>query len=188
MRIQDIVYISLFAALTAALGLVPPIPLPLLPVPVTAQALGPMLAGSILGSRRGGLSQVLFLLLVAIGAPLLSGGRGGLSVFAGPSAGYLFGFALAAVAVGFATERNWSRLGFPQAFAINLLCGVAIIHACGLPVLVAVSGLGLTETALGSALFLPGDCLKAAVAALIAVFVKRGYPLIEHQTTARPSQ
>jgi biotin transport system substrate-specific component len=183
MRIQDIVYVSLFAALTAALGLVPPIPVPVLPVPITAQALGPMLAGSILGSRRGGLSQVLFLVLVAMGLPLLSGGRGGLGVFAGPSAGYLIGFAAASVAVGWATERAWNRLTLLRALGINLIAGVLVIHACGVPVLAAVSGLGFANAIWGSAVFLPGDCLKALMAALIAVFVKRGYPLIEHSVT-----
>jgi biotin transport system substrate-specific component len=185
-RIQDLVYISLFAAITAALGLVPPIPVPLLPVPITAQALGPLLAGSILGARRGGLSQGLFLLLVGMGAPLLSGGRGGLGVFAGPSAGYLFGFALAAFTVGWATERAWRRLGLFQALAINLLAGVSVIHACGIPVLAALSGLGLANAAWGSLAFLPGDGLKAVIAALIAVFVKRGYPLIDSRSAASP--
>jgi biotin transport system substrate-specific component len=50
MRIQDIVYIALFAALMAVLGLIPMISLGVIPVPITAQSLGPMLAGSILGS------------------------------------------------------------------------------------------------------------------------------------------
>lgn len=188
MRIQDLVYISLFAALTAVLGLIPPVPVPVLPVPITAQSLGPLLAGSLLGSRRGGLSQALFLLLVAIGLPLLSGGRGGFGVFAGPSAGYLFGFALAAYTVGWLTERFWHRLGFARALAINLLAGVLVIHACGVPVLAVVSGLGFSKAAWGSAAFLPGDCLKAVIAALIAAFVKRGYPLIELPVTHRPSR
>jgi biotin transport system substrate-specific component len=187
-RIQDIVYVSLFAAVTAALGLIPPIYLAILPVPITAQALGPLLAGSILGGRRGGLSQALFLLLVAMGLPLLTGGRGGLGVFAGPSAGYLFGFALAAFAVGWATERWWQRLGFVQALAINLLAGVLVIHACGIPVLAAVSGLGLAKALWGDAVFIPGDCLKAVIAALIAVFVKRGYPLIDQRTAGSPNR
>lgn len=183
MRIQDIVYISLFAALTAVLGLIPPLPVPVLPVPITAQSLGPMLAGSLLGSRRGGLSQAIFLLLIAVGFPLLAGGRGGLGVFAGPSAGYLFGFALAAFTVGLATERSWHRLGFARALAINLLAGVLIIHACGAPVLGVISGLGFSKALWSSAAFLPGDCLKAVIAAMIAAFVKRGYPLIDQPAT-----
>ena len=177
MRIQDIVYIALFAALTAVLGLVPPISLGIVPVPITLQSLGPMLAGSILGARRGGLSQVLFLLLVAIGLPLLAGGRGGLGVFAGPSAGFLLAFPLAAAAVGLITERLWSTLTFITALAANLIGGIAVLYAFGVPVLAFITR--SLDVAAGAAVFLPGDCLKAVLAALVAIFVKRGYPLIE---------
>ena len=75
MKTRDLAYIALFAALTAVLGLVPTIPIG--PVPITVQNLGLMLAGSILGARRGLLSQLLFLVLVAVGLPVL-GGSGGL--------------------------------------------------------------------------------------------------------------
>ena len=63
------------------LGLIPPIALSITPVPITLQSLGVMLAGGLLGSRLGALSQLIFLLIVGVGAPLLAGGRGGLGVF-----------------------------------------------------------------------------------------------------------
>ena len=85
MKTKDLAYIALFAAITAVLGLVPAVQVG--PVPITAQTLGVMLAGSILGARRGFLSQLLFLVLVAIGLPVLPGGGGGLAVFAGATAG-----------------------------------------------------------------------------------------------------
>ena len=79
---RDIARIAVFAALIAALGLVSAIPIPGLPVPVTTQTLGVMLAGAVLGPRRGAAAVAVFLLLVFIGLPLLSGGRGGAGVFA----------------------------------------------------------------------------------------------------------
>lgn len=85
MSTRDIVYIALFAAITAALGLFPAFSLPVIAVPITAQTLGPMLAGAIAGAKRGALALVLFVVLVAIGLPLLAGGRGGLGIFFGPS-------------------------------------------------------------------------------------------------------
>ena len=97
MKTKDIVYVALFAALTAVLGLFPPITLPVTGVSVTAQSLGPMLAGAILGARRGGLSIVLFLVLVAVGLPLLSGGRGGFGVMIGVTGGFMFGWAISAL-------------------------------------------------------------------------------------------
>ena len=61
-------------------------------MPITAQSLGIMLCGTVLGAKRGALAVLLFLALVAAGLPLLSGGRGGIGVFAGPSVGFLLGF------------------------------------------------------------------------------------------------
>jgi biotin transport system substrate-specific component len=177
MRIQDIVYIALFAALMAVLGLIPMISLGVVPVPITAQSLGPMLAGSILGARRGALAILLFVLLVAMGLPLLAGGRGGLGVFVGPSAGFIIAYPLAALVVGTLTQRFWERLTFTKALAANVLGGIVVLYAVGVPVLVAVTR--SPDAALASAVFLPGDLLKACLAAFIAIFVKRGYPLIE---------
>src|SRR3546814_10549822 len=61
MKTQDTVLIALFAALIVVLSLMPPIPLPAIPVPVTLQTLGTMLAGAMLGPVRGGLACLLYL-------------------------------------------------------------------------------------------------------------------------------
>lgn len=76
MKIKDMMFTAIMAAVIAVLGLLPPIPLPFIPVPITVQTLGVMLAGSILGARLGGVSLLLFVVLIGLGAPLLSGGRG----------------------------------------------------------------------------------------------------------------
>ena len=81
---RDLALIATFTGVVAALGLVPLFTPPGFPVPITAQSLGVMLAGAILGARRGFCSLLLFLVLVAVGLPLLAGRRGGLGVFAGP--------------------------------------------------------------------------------------------------------
>src|SRR5688572_15289657 len=87
-KTRDLAYIALFAAIIAVLGTIPAIPVG--PVPITAQTLGVMLAGGVLGARRGFLSVLLFLVLVAVGLPLLASGAGGLAPFVGTSAGYLY--------------------------------------------------------------------------------------------------
>ena len=74
---QRIALVALFAALLAAFGMIPKIDLPL-GVPITAQTMGVMLAGCLLGASMGMQAMLLFLLAVALGLPLLSGGRGGL--------------------------------------------------------------------------------------------------------------
>lgn len=174
MTAKDTVLIAVFAALTAALGLLPPLPVPLIPVPVTAQTFGLMLAGCLIGARRAALSMLLLLVLVAIGLPLLSGGRGGLGVFVGPSAGFLFGWPLAALAIGFLTShfrKSWVGL-----FAANLLGGIVVLYCCGIPVIAVVSEVPISTAALGALAFIPGDIVKAALAAFTASAVRRAYP------------
>ena len=127
MKTKDLAYIALFAAITAVLGLVPAIQVG--PVPITAQTLGVMLAGSILGARRGFLSQLLFLVLVAIGLPLLASGAGGLAVFAGPTAGYLISWPIAAFVVGLLTERFWARYNVAWGVAGRAIGRVVEGHA-----------------------------------------------------------
>lgn len=178
MQIKDLVQISLFAALMAALALFPPITIPALGVPITAQSMGVMFAGGILGARRGVLSITLFLVLVAIGLPLLSGGRGGIGVFAGPTAGFMFGWALGACVVGFLTERYWLQLTAIKAFGICAIGGIGIVYLLGIPWLSVSASLPFDKALFGSVVFIPGDFIKAAIAAAVIMGVKRAYPLI----------
>jgi biotin transport system substrate-specific component len=181
-RSRDLVHIALFAAITAVLGLVPAVDVG--PVPITAQTLGVMLAGSVLGGRRGFLSQLLFLVLVAVGLPLLPGGRGGLSVFTGPTAGYLLSWPIAALVIGLITELVWRRYNLGWGVLANVLGGIVLIYAIGIPVSAAVLGTSLVATAAGALIFLPGDLVKAVIAAAVAVQVRRSYPVIEPRDRA----
>jgi biotin transport system substrate-specific component len=183
-KTRDLVHVALFAAIMAALGLLPPLALPFIPVPITAQTLGVMLAGSTLGARKAGLSLLLFHLLVAAGLPLLAGGNGGLSVYVGPTGGFFVGFLPGAFVIGWLTERAWSRLSVPLAFVINVLGGIGVLYAVGIPWLAVAAQLPLAKAALGSLAFVPGDCVKAAVAASVAVTLKRAWPLIQAPRSA----
>lgn len=174
MTAKDTVLIASFAALTAALGLLPPIPLAFIPVPITAQTLGVMLAGCLIGPRRAASAMALLLLLIAMGLPLLSGGRGGLAVFVGPSVGYLIAWPLGAYVIGLCAARfGASALGL---FAASCVGGIFAIYAVGIPGLSLVMEIPIYTAAQGALVFLPGDILKAALAAAIAVAVRRAYP------------
>jgi len=175
METRDVVRIALFAALIGALGLLPKFDLPG-GVPITAQTLGVMLAGVMLGARRGAAAVLLFLLLVAIGAPLLAGGRGGLGVFFGPSGGFLIGFALGAFVTGLVMERlaRWPTL--PAAVLASLIGGVAGIYLVGVPFLAWAANMTLTQAFVASLVFLPGDIIKAVLAGIIAQTASRAIP------------
>lgn len=179
MSTRDIVYIALFAAITAALGLFPAFSLPVIAVPITAQTLGPMLAGAIAGAKRGALALVLFVVLVAIGLPLLAGGRGGLGIFLGPSGGFILAWPLAALLIGFLYQRNLRSLTLVKEVLFLVLGGVVLIYSAGIPWIAAVAGLSLKQAALGSLGFLPGDVVKVVLAVLIIRAVRRAYPTLE---------
>ncbi|MBN9024373.1 MAG: biotin transporter BioY [Rhizobiales bacterium] len=176
---RDIVYIALFAALMAAINLVPALQVGFLPVPITAQTLGVMLAGSLIGAKRGGLAILLFVLLVALGLPLLAGGHGGLSVFFGPTAGFILSWPIAAFVTGWLTELNWRRMNAVWFFVFSVIGGVVVVYLIGIPWLAMVAKLSLWDAAKGSMIFVPGDLIKAAVAAVIAETVRRSYPLMQ---------
>ncbi len=95
----DLARVAVFAALIAVLGLPGSFPV-FGGVPITAQTLGVMLAGAVLGPWLGALSVTVLLALVAVGLPLLAGGRGGFGVFLGPTAGYALGWILGAIVIG----------------------------------------------------------------------------------------
>lgn len=179
---RDLALIALFAALIAALGLAGPLYLFGNGVPITAQALGVMLAGSILGARRGALAVLVLLALVAAGLPLLAGGRGGLGVFVGLSAGYLVGWPLGAFVTGWLTERTVARgrtYSVLLGFVANVIGGIGVVYAIGIPVQAWVGQTtGLVATAVAAAVFLPGDLIKATIATLVAKGVHTGYPTL----------
>lgn len=182
MSTKDVVLISLFAAIIVALGLIPPVTLGFIPVPITLQTLGVMLAGAILGPVRGALACVLVVLLTVIGLPVLAGGRGGLGVIPGPTGGFLLGWIPGAFLIGWAVKSfATAKAGaFRQTLVYLAAClvgGLLVIYAIGIPWLAAVTGMGFARAAAGSAAFIPGDLLKAVIAALVARNVRRAYPL-----------
>ncbi|WP_144755946.1 biotin transporter BioY [Bartonella saheliensis] len=183
MNTKDLIYIALFAAIYAVLGLFPPIYLPfLLGVPITAQSMGPMLAGSILGAKRGALASLLFLALVAIGLPLLPGGRGGVSVFLGVTSGYLISFPFAAFFIGLLVELFWKRLNFILLFLINTMGGIGVVYAFGIPWTAYMTQVSLLTVLISSLGFLIGGFLKVLIASFIALTIKKTIPLIHSKT------
>lgn len=168
----DLARIAVFAALIIVLGTVT-VPVPG-GVPITGQTLGVMLAGLVLGARRAPLAVLVVIVLAAVGLPVLSGGRGGLGVLVGPTAGYLAGWVVGAVIIGLIAHSG--RFSWWRATIGVLIGGILVVYLFGIPVQAAVTGVPLGPTALSTLIFLPGDLLKAAVTVLLAVALRRAYP------------
>ncbi|HDN79156.1 MAG TPA: biotin transporter BioY [Chloroflexi bacterium] len=148
---------SIFVALAARIA----IPLPFSPVPITGQTLAVLLVGALLGSKRGALSLLLYLLEGALGLPVFAGGTGGLVRLLGPTGGYLIGFVAAAFVTGWLAEHQWDRRFWSNFVA--MLIGNLLIYLFGLSWLAHYVGLGKV-LALGFYPFIPGDLIKLIIA------------------------
>ena len=165
-ELRMMVFASLFAALTAV-GAYIQIPIPFSPVPVTLQVFFVLLAGSMLKSKWGGLSMIVYTLLGIAGLPVFAGGSSGMGVLFGPTGGYITGFILAAYAIGKLSEKADKSGLFIN--ALNMSAGVLMLYACGFIQLMFVADMGPgTSLALGVIPFLPGEIVKTGVAAYIA--------------------
>ena len=177
-RSHALAQVALFAAVMAVLGLIPKIDLPF-GVPVTLQSLGVMLAGCLLGGWRGLQALALFLLAVAVGLPLLAGGRGGLGPFMAPSAGYLVGYAVAAGATGWIMgylPRSTPARAAGSAFVASALGGLVLLHAMGIGGLMVLAQMPLEKAFLIDLAFVPGDLIKCAVCALVVHTIAKALP------------
>ncbi|WP_376788780.1 biotin transporter BioY [Thermoflexus sp.] len=155
---------SLFTAMMAQIA----IPLPFTPVPITGQTLAVLLTGAALGSRRGALSMVAYVLEGSLGLPVFAGGTAGLKRLTGPTGGYLIGFIAAAFVTGWLAERGWDRR--PLSTALAMLAGNVVIYLFGLPWLAMFLGGFLGPKGalvLGLLPFIPGDLLKLFLATLL---------------------
>ncbi len=149
------------------------------PVPWTGQTFAVLLVGALLGSRRGALCVLTYLLEGLAGLPVFSHGRAGLAVFFGPTGGYLVGFVLAAYLVGCLAERGWDRR--PATTALAMVLGNIALYSCGLAWLVCL--VHLFGRSLGNVLaiglypFLPGEIVKIALATAL---LPAGWKLIRY--------
>ena len=153
-----IVFGSLLLAVSAQ------IKIPFYPVPVTGQTLVVLLIGMTYGPRLGGATVVAYLLQGAMGLPVFAGAAVGIAALVGPTGGYLAGFLVAAVVMGFLAERGMGRSVISTVIA--MMIGNAVIYAMGVSWLSSFIGM---EKALmfGMVKFLYGDALKLAVAACL---------------------
>lgn len=177
---RSMILCGLFAALTAV-GAFIRIPMPLFDY-VTLQTLFVLLAGMLLGSKRGALSLIVYLLVGLSGVPIFAAG-GGIGYVLRPSFGFLLGFVMAAWAIGRLTEKNKSMGRLPL-FAAGL-AGLAILYTVGIIYKYAVLNFYMgtvtpawTILAACLPLDIPKDILVALASALLAARLR---PILQRQ-------
>ena len=186
----DLALVAGFAALIATCALLPALNVGT-PVPVTLQTFGVLLAGAVLGMRRGFLAVVLYIAVGAAGLPVFSGGAAGLAVFSGPSAGYLLGFPFAAALCGFIVERLPRRTiqtSVPVILAAGLVSSALFIHTAGMAGLVLRVPTDWAGAWDIDKFFWPGDVLKNLAMALVATAVHRAFPDLLDRRSPAPAE
>ena len=146
--------------------------LPFSPVPITAQTFAVLILGALLGSRRGGLTMLVYLAEGALGLPVFAAGIG-IPVLIGPTGGFVVGFVFAALLVGKLAELGWDRHVLTTIAAMVL--GDVVLLSFGFAWLTLLTNIRTAFLA-GVYPFIIGDILKVALA---AVALPTGWKLLE---------
>lgn len=172
--------IATFAALIAALAVSPAVAIGGIAVPITLQTLGVMLAGAVLGARRGALATGLYIVVGLAGVPIFAQFTGGLGVLAAPSAGYLLSFPLAALLIGALARRVPRRGKIAPTLGMfgAVFVGAVSVYPAGIAVMAWRTGISFAEAFLVNLTFVPGDLIKCVAATVIALSVRRAFPTL----------
>ncbi|KKB34671.1 biotin transporter BioY [Bacillus thermotolerans] len=159
---------AIFAAIIGILAQVT-IPLPL--VPITGQTLAVGLAATILGSKYGALSALLYMLLGAVGVPVFSGMSGGMGIIVGPTGGFIVSFIISAFVIGWYIEATKATV--THAFIANVI-GMFINLFMGTAWLKVAASLSWPEAfAAGFLPFLIGGVIKALLSAWLGIEIRK---------------
>lgn len=163
---RDLASIALFTAIIAVMAQII-IPMPY-GVPMTLQTLAVPLAGMVLGSKKGTISTLLYVLLGAVGAPVFAGMTGGLGVVIGRTGGFILSFPAVALLAGLGAETgNRWRL------AIGLAAGAAANYLCGTVMFAAIAGTGLYAAFAACVLpFIPTAVIKIVLSGILGIQIK----------------
>ena len=165
--VQDICSIAIMTAITVVMAQIS-IPMPM-GVPMTMQTFAITLAGVILGSKKGGLSILVYVLLGAIGVPVFAGFSGGVQNLIGPTGGFIISFPIMAYVIGLGVEHRKKK----GMFVLMLILGTVLNYAVGVAMFCIIMNssvmTGITACVLP---FIPTAIIKAVVAALLGLQIR----------------
>jgi biotin transport system substrate-specific component len=164
MKTKKLILCALFAALTAVCSMIS-IPLPFTPVPINLATLSVFLAGGLLGSRDGAISQAVYVVLGAVGLPVFHSFTGGVGILTGPTGGYIIGYIAAAWLTGLLIEKL--RQGFWKNI-VSMIAGLAACYVLGTAWFMYITSTGLAAALMMCVVpFLIGDALKILAGSLL---------------------
>jgi len=171
-HVYSLALIAICAAVTAAGA---QIQIPLL-VPITLQVFGVFLAAFLLGPVKGAIAMLVYLLLGFAGLPVFAGAKGGFSIIATPTLGYLIAFPIAGFVIGIfaeATKKRWLNAIFAIAAGIIIIYVSGVVGILLWGKLIAQKQMTLwTALSVGVLPFIPFDIIKG----IAAYFIVKALP------------
>ena len=170
--IQEICYVGLFTAVIAVMAQIS-IPMPG-GVPMTMQTFAITLAAVVLGAKLSTVSSVIYLLLGAVGVPVLANFSGGFDKFIGPTGGFLISFPLMAFIIGWGADH---RHAFRGAYVIALIVGTIVNYVVGTVMFCVLMNSSIAAGVTACVLpFIPTAVIKAVLATVIGFLVRKRIP------------
>lgn len=167
MKIKDIILCAVFASITSILAQIS-IPIPFTTVPLTMQIFSVALTGMVLGSKKGFISIMMYLILGAIGMPVFSQMRGGIGILIGPRGGFLLGCPFMAFIVGLVSERSSSKIHI----ILSMVVGLIVIYTMGTMMFSLVTKSSVYQSLLACVLpFVLADIIKLILAVNVGVVI-----------------
>lgn len=175
--IKSLTVTAIMAAIICVVGPIT-IPIPFGPVPISLATLVMFLSVYVLGTRRALAAAALYLLIGAIGVPVLSGFSGGIARFAGPTGGYLIGYLPMVLAAGLFHYKLGDRTGRKVLCSVlGMILGTLICYSLGTAWFCISASLELRQALIACVVpFLPADAVKIACAALLGPKLRARVP------------
>ena len=166
--VKDLCSIAIMAAVTVVMAQIA-IPMPL-GVPMTMQTFAVTMAGVILGSKKGGMSILVYVLLGAIGVPVFAGFSGGIQNLIGPTGGFIISFPIMAYVIGLGVEMRKKK----GMFTLMLILGTVLNYVVGV-IMFCVVMESSVMTALSACVipFIPTAIIKAVLASVLGLQIRK---------------
>lgn len=165
-NLNQMISIALFAALIAISAYIS-IPLPFSPVPITMQPLIIMLAGLLLAPKEAIGSVLVWMLIGVAGMPVFAKGGAGFGILAGPTGGYILGFALGALVISLLKGKEVNLARYILACVVG---GLIVVYTLGALRLGQILNKSIAQAfMIGAVPYLIPDLIKLFLASWLAV-------------------
>lgn len=166
-KTKELILCALFTALTAVCSQII-IPLPMIPINLALFSVH--LSGALLGAKYGSSSMIVYVALGALGAPVFAGFMGGLGYLFGKTGGYIIGYIICALVVGYLAKKG--TFDFKH-LCLYMVIGLLLCYIFGTVWFMLIVKCDIVSALMWCVIpFLPGDAVKIALAAFLAVKLK----------------